>query len=354
LRYFGDVPIWGHLEDAVANLQDVARTLKLIESAERKAEAVGAILSDRKCATVDAIVPLYLGWLRLADAVLTPPADAASPNPNSPTTTDPLQALLSMTEVPGVPSAERPNWSKSMQQLIALHQGFERDDPTEVLPSDQLLQLSYQLLRSASSARQLLGAPPRKLSRRRVMVLSVASVLLVGGIVALVAPRKAPPPTGWLGEYFRNQDLAGKPTTRRDSALAFFWDEGAPMPGFPTDHFSARWTGCLRVPKDRKATFSLASDDGSRLFVDGQMLINNWKTTPMTWTQGTISLTPGLHVIRVEYQELVGVASVMLKLGWDGNTPEAIDPTTVLLPNKPVEALDPDPTGSSSPCDKVG
>jgi beta-glucosidase len=65
----------------------------------------------------------------------------------------------------------------------------------------------------------------------------------------------------------------------------------------------------------RTYTFSLTSDDGSRLFVNGQQVINNWADQPPTTKTGTISLTAGqAATVEVDYFQDGGGSQV--NLGW--------------------------------------
>ena len=47
-------------------------------------------------------------------------------------------------------------------------------------------------------------------------------------------------------------------------------------PEVPADDFSVRWTGKLVPTKTGSHVLAVASDDGSRLYLDGKMVIDNW------------------------------------------------------------------------------
>ena len=49
---------------------------------------------------------------------------------------------------------------------------------------------------------------------------------------------------------------------------------------FPSDNFSVRWEGQVKIDESSKYTFYTISDDGVRLFIDGKNIINNWKAQP--------------------------------------------------------------------------
>lgn len=116
-------------------------------------------------------------------------------------------------------------------------------------------------------------------------------------------------------EYFNNMDLSGTPLVRNESKLEFNWGTGSPSPALRTDGFSARFTGQVMPQYSQPYTFIVQSDDGVRLWVNGQLLIDNWTNHPATENRGSISLTAGQPAsIRVEYFEHTGEAR--LNLSW--------------------------------------
>ncbi len=108
---------------------------------------------------------------------------------------------------------------------------------------------------------------------------------------------------GFTGEYFSNKDLAGTPVlTRKDADINFEWGTGTPDASVPADRFSVRWT--------RKHTFeagtyefTTTSDDGIRVLIDGQAVIDQWSDHSKTTHTGTKAITAGEHNIVVEYFE---------------------------------------------------
>ncbi len=125
--------------------------------------------------------------------------------------------------------------------------------------------------------------------------------------------------TGLRGEYFTNQMLGGTPVLARDDAnIDFNWRLGSPDPALPNDHFSVRWKGKIGpMPKTQTYRFSLNSDDGSRMFIDGKQVINAWHDQAETATDGSIKLEQGkTYDIRVEYFENGNDA--ICQLNWYG------------------------------------
>jgi hypothetical protein len=119
--------------------------------------------------------------------------------------------------------------------------------------------------------------------------------------------------THWRGEYYPNASLSGDPVwVRNDTAIAFDWGSGSPGSGIPADYFSARWTRQLHFDAGTYR-FEVRVDDGARLWVDGNLIIDRWGAANTTYTT-EIALSGGLHSLRLEYLELTGNAVV--SLGW--------------------------------------
>jgi hypothetical protein len=96
--------------------------------------------------------------------------------------------------------------------------------------------------------------------------------------------------------------------------INFDWGYGAPATGLPTDGFSARWTRTLPFEQGRYR-FYASVDDGLRLFVDGDLLINEWRDGSQRQVSAERWLTGGQHTLRVEYYERAGVAAA--RLSWE-------------------------------------
>jgi beta-glucosidase len=122
------------------------------------------------------------------------------------------------------------------------------------------------------------------------------------------------------GEYFDNNTLAGVPVLKRDDArIDFGWTLNSPGQGIPFDWYSVRWTGRITAPRSGVRRLGVEGNDGYRLYVDGALVIDNWKKQSFRTTLAEVAFTPGsTHDIRLEYFESTGNARV--KLVWDAGT----------------------------------
>lgn len=93
-------------------------------------------------------------------------------------------------------------------------------------------------------------------------------------------------------------------------------ENGVFFTGGPADDFAARYTGEFETSETGTYTFFLSSDDGSRLFINGQEVIDNDGLHGVIEQQVTINLTAGTHSIEVLYFERGGGA--VLDLDWSG------------------------------------
>jgi beta-glucosidase len=125
----------------------------------------------------------------------------------------------------------------------------------------------------------------------------------------LTSPGGAP---GLKGEFFDNENLSGDPAlVRTDRLIDFHWGEGSYRNGGPVDHFSARWTGYFVPQSEDDYRFYTSSDDGVRLYINEEMVIDDWRRHGETLDTYTRHLRAGeANKIRLEYFENVGSATL--------------------------------------------
>ena len=155
----------------------------------------------------------------------------------------------------------------------------------------------------------------------------------------------------WKGEYWSNQNLSGSPrVVRNDRNIDFNWGTGSPDDRIPDDHFSARWTRRYDF-SDGVYRFYARSDDGVRVWVNGDRIIDEWhdSTASVTYT-ADIGLD-GREDLRVEYYENVGGASI--RVWWEKISGTATPtPTSTVTPTStptPTGSPTATPTGTPSP-----
>jgi len=161
---------------------------------------------------------------------------------------------------------------------------------------------------------------------------------------------------GLYGEYYNNINFTGTLAVRTDPVVDFDWGAANPpapatLPAgiTPPDTFSVRWRGEIEATASETYTFFLTSDDGSRLYLDGSLLIDNWRDQGPTTMSATFPMTAGRPVpIMVEYYENGGGA--MVRLEWNSlSTPRAVVPQSQLRSAAPAAAPTVTPDGGLLP-----
>lgn len=139
---------------------------------------------------------------------------------------------------------------------------------------------------------------------------------------------------GLRGEYFDNANLTNLKLTRTDNTINFNWGTGSPSTAIAPNTFSVRWTGQVQTPTSGTYTFFTQADDGIRLWVNGQQIINNWTNRSVTENSGTIALTAGQNYdIRVEYYDNTGAAVSRLLWSGPGVTKQIIPQSQLFSPS---------------------
>lgn len=159
----------------------------------------------------------------------------------------------------------------------------------------------------------------------QIALVSIASVLLGAGSVA-ASPSSMPALDGYLtgcsGQYFNNTTANGSPVlTRTDGAINFVWPIGtSPGPGVNVDHYSVRWTCTINASTSTNYSFTMTTDDGMNLLIDGSLIIWAWYDQGPTTFYASPFLNAGTHTVTVEYYNSVngGTAQVSSALGTGG------------------------------------
>jgi cell wall-associated NlpC family hydrolase len=120
----------------------------------------------------------------------------------------------------------------------------------------------------------------------------------------------------YRAEYYNDISLGGSPTfTHIEGSINHDWGNDGPGNGVGNDDFSVRWTGHFDFNAG-SYTFIARADDGIRVLVDDNLIIDKWKDQPATEYQVSRTLVEGEHEIKVEYYERGGQAVAQFR--WEG------------------------------------
>jgi len=136
---------------------------------------------------------------------------------------------------------------------------------------------------------------------------------------------------GLVGSYYATPDWSGDPVTvQRDLFIT--------ANGLLPSPYSVKWEGKIAAPLDGVYTFGLRSDDGSLLYIDDQLVVDNGGQHGAEYQEGAVQLERGWHDIKILYNDFGG--SRVLELWWrpPGST-KSLLPGRYLRPS-PGESLD--------------
>ncbi len=119
--------------------------------------------------------------------------------------------------------------------------------------------------------------------------------------------------SGFVGQYFNGTGFDEFLYTQKDPTIQFNWGTGSPSAEVPNNKFSIRWQGWFVPPHDdgtRSYQLTTRTDDGVRLFVNGEPVIDQWKNQ---------SATAYSHEISVGPEERVAITMEYYEAGWDAS-----------------------------------
>lgn len=153
---------------------------------------------------------------------------------------------------------------------------------------------------------------------------------------------------GLTGSYFKADGSTASPAfpidqarmfmRRLDSQISFKWGSGSPAPNGPTDDFLVRWSGYFTPSTDGCFKFGTVADDGTRVTVAGQRVVDNWADAPGTrWSTACTNVRANQSVpITLEFYEHGGGAEVELRADGTGIDPTKALPASYLTPKVQV------------------
>ncbi len=119
--------------------------------------------------------------------------------------------------------------------------------------------------------------------------------------------------------------------------IDFDWGNSAPLADMKSDGFSVRWLGRLVVPITEHYTFYTATDDGVRLWINNQLIIDAWRDNVQNLATPPLALVAGqTNDLRMEMYDARDRA--MARLFWSSpSTPRMIIPAERLIPASTVD-----------------
>ncbi len=149
--------------------------------------------------------------------------------------------------------------------------------------------------------------------------------------------------TGLKGSYYSNQALTFvEPATliRTDATVNFDWGTGSPDPSISADNFTIRWTGSVQPVFGDTYTFYTTTDDGVRLWINNQLVIDSWVDQAPTEHSGSIFLVgQQRYNLRMEYYEKGGGAVAMLSWGAPSTSKVIIPQTQLYTTSNPAPSI---------------
>lgn len=154
-----------------------------------------------------------------------------------------------------------------------------------------------------------------RLRRGLGVLLLIGAGVAVGLFLARERAREAD--AAWIARYYARANFMGEPQRRNEDEIRFNWGRRSPMVGIPIDGFSARFDTCLTVSDNQVVRVGSGSDDGARIFIDGEEVLDNWGSQAYTWKNARVELDAGSHHVRVEYFEGDGDAGLQVQFRSD-------------------------------------
>lgn len=122
---------------------------------------------------------------------------------------------------------------------------------------------------------------------------------------------------GLIGDYYNTTDFSGGIVgSRLDGPINFDWGSGAPgVSGVNSNQFSVQWNGYIRATETGNYQFQTVSDDGVRLTVNSQVVIESWTNHAATTdTSASVFLVAGqVYPVLLEFYENGGLAEIRLR-----------------------------------------
>lgn len=184
-----------------------------------------------------------------------------------------------------------------------------------------------------------------------VVLLAMATIAIAEGPAVTPAPSTSSPTksTGLSATYFYGETLGveekqGQPRivcqAMETPNYPDLFAEHKDVHGFPQIFFSARWVGGIQPPATGEYVFRTIADNGTRLIVDGQLLIDRWFVLGGPADAQPLKLEGGKHYfILLEFRKYLGKSAMILQWRKPGDTDFAPVPAECLSPEVPAAPL---------------
>ena len=157
---------------------------------------------------------------------------------------------------------------------------------------------------------------------------------------------------GLLGLFYDGPNFTNLMVIQGGQQVHENWGSGSPSPLINPDTFSVRWIGFIQPLYSEDYTIYTYADDGMRIMIGGQTVVDDWSDHSARWDSGTISLNRcQLYPITVEYYENGGNA--VAEMEWSSaSQPQGAVPLQNLYPGQNTitpSARTPTPTPTRTP-----
>lgn len=174
----------------------------------------------------------------------------------------------------------------------------------------------------------------------------------------IIAAGVTPTGTGLTGLYYTNASstytnpinfhATNLFLTTNDGVIDFTWSTNT-TPNLANGNYTVRWTGQIQPQYSETYFFETRSDDGVKLWINDQLIIDRWQTQNATWTNAISLVADVRYNIRLEYFNRGG--SARARLSWfSPSQPRQVIPSARLYPSSDGYAAG----GITSPLNAVG
>ncbi|MGB8168531.1 MAG: PA14 domain-containing protein, partial [Chthoniobacteraceae bacterium] len=177
---------------------------------------------------------------------------------------------------------------------------------------------------------------------KNLLPLSIIASLLrqTFGIVVLTCASvaSAQTGTGLTGKYYDDTTFTTPVTTRTDATINFNWGSAIPSGTAITapTTYAAAWSGQIEPAYSELYTFYVTADDGARLWVDDQLIVQRTFFQGTGEMRGQIRLK-GSHRVNVRVEFIQQTGNAFVKLEWaSASQPRQVVPTNRLYPTTVV------------------